>query len=88
MDVAIKVLYGILPENQPYIKDIYDKLEDAQEQHPHDLIAVGYCIADPRTGYVIDEDYEWRCHVGLSRTQQIMEATTCRKPRKHCPTSM
>lgn len=59
MDVAIKVLYGILPENQPYIKDIYDKLEDAQEQHPHDLIAVGYCIADPRTGYVIDEDYEW-----------------------------
>lgn len=59
MDVAIKVLYGILPEYQPYIEDIYDSLEEAQKIHPDQQIMVGYGIVDNTTGFLLNNTEDW-----------------------------
>lgn len=59
MKIKIKVLYGNMPSGQTYIEDIYDSLEDAQREHPHDQIMVGYGIVDKNTGLLLDDTKDW-----------------------------
>lgn len=59
MNATIKTLYGILPEDCPYIEDIYDSLEDARQAHPGQQIMVGYGIVDEKTGFLLENTKDW-----------------------------
>lgn len=59
MNTKIKVLYGNMPADQPYVEDIYDSLDDAQREHPYDQIMVGYGIIDKNTGLLLEGTKDW-----------------------------
>lgn len=59
MKAKIKVLYGNMPADQPYVEDVYDSLEEVQKEHPCEQIMVGYGIMDENTGLLLDGTKDW-----------------------------
>ncbi|MBD5584701.1 MAG: hypothetical protein HDQ88_06435 [Clostridia bacterium] len=59
LKLELRTLYGNMPEDQRYVQDIYESLEQARSDHRYDLIVVGYCIVNSETKKIHPDTREW-----------------------------